>query len=127
MPSKSSGGTTKGYSPRGRRTKTKRIKESRKPIWYDIPFPASAYTFPKEAFLQQVRFDKKYLRMELTDGRILCIPLSWIPSLQNADPQEIAKYEISRDRTEIIWDPDKCAINDEVRVRDYLGPCSKDD
>ena len=22
----------------------------------------------------------------------------------------------------IIWDPDKCAINDEVRIDDYLAP-----
>jgi hypothetical protein len=22
----------------------------------------------------------------------------------------------------IIWDPEKCAINDEVRLVDYLGP-----
>jgi hypothetical protein len=74
-----------------------------------------------------VRFDEKFLCVELTDGRILSIPLTWIPSLQNAEPKEIAKYEISRDRTVIIWDPDKCAINDEVRVQDYLGPCRKED
>ncbi len=35
-------------------------------IWYDIPYPASAYKM-------------------------------------------------------VIWDPDKCAINDEVRIDDYLG------
>ena len=127
MPSKSSGGITKNYSGRGKRTKARRVKESRKTIWYEIPYPASAYTFPKDAFIHQVRFDEKFLSIELTDGRILSIPLSWIPSLQNADPKEIAKYRISRDRTEIIWDPDKCAINDEVRVKDYLGPCRKED
>lgn len=127
MPSRSSKGTTKNYSARGKRTNGKRIRESSKTIWYDIPYPASAYTFPKDALIHNVRFDEKFLCLELTDGRILSIPLSWIPSLQNADPKEIAKYEISRDRTEIIWNPDKCAINDEVRVKDYLGPCRKED
>lgn len=127
MQSKSSSGVAKDYSPPGKRTRVKRTKDSGRTTWYDIPFPASAYTFPKEALIHQVRFDAKYLHIELSDGRILAIPLSWIPSLQNADPKEIAKYKISRDRTEIIWDPAKCAINDEVRAKDYLGPCREDD
>ena len=94
-------------------------------MWYDIPYPASAYTFPKEALIRAARLDNDYLHLELTDGRILSIPLSWIPSVHNAAPAEREKYEISRDRTMLIWDPDKCAINDEVRLADYLGPCKK--
>jgi hypothetical protein len=96
-------------------------------VWYKIAYPASAYTFPKEAVINQVCFDDKYLRIELTDGRNLEIPLWWIPTLHNAEPEEIAKYEITRDRRMIIWDPEKCAINDEVRIVDYLGPCRKED
>lgn len=92
--------------------------------WYDIPYPASAYTFPREALLHRVRFDDEYIHLELTDGRLLSVPLGWIPSLHNAAPEEREKYEISRDRRMLIWDPDKCAINDELRLADYLGPCS---
>jgi hypothetical protein len=88
--------------------------------WYDIPYPASAYTFPQEALLHQVRFDDDYMHLELTDGRILSVPLWWIPTLQNAEAEKREKYEISRDRKMIVWDPDKCAINDEVRIDDYL-------
>lgn len=124
MPSKVSRKTAKTLSKRGKRINGKRAKES--PVWYKIAYPASAYTFPKEAVIHQVRFDDKYLRVELTDGRNLEIPLWWIPTLHNAEPEEIAKYEITRDRTMIIWDPDKCAINDEVRIVDYLGPCRKE-
>ncbi|MFQ5859447.1 MAG: DUF2442 domain-containing protein [Anaerolineae bacterium] len=86
--------------------------------------PISAYTFPRETRIHQVRFDDKYLHVELTDGRVLSVPLWWIPTLHNALPEEREKYEISRDRTMIIWDPDKCAINDEVRIADYMGPSS---
>ncbi len=43
--------------------------------WYDIPYPASAYTFPDEALLHGVRFDDNYIHLELTDGRVLSIPL----------------------------------------------------
>ncbi len=92
--------------------------------WYKIPYPASAYTFPREALLHRVRFDNDYMHLELTDGRILSVPLWWIPTLHNAEPEEREKYEISRDRKMIVWDPDKCSINDEVRIDDYLVPRS---
>ncbi len=90
--------------------------------WYDIPYPASAYIFPRESLVNHVRFDSEYIHFELTDGRILSIPLKWVPSLYSATRVEREKFEISPDRTMIIWDPDKCAINDEIRIADYLTP-----
>jgi len=89
--------------------------------WYDIPYPVSAYTFPQEALIHQVRFDDVHIHIELTDGRILSVPLKWIPTLYHASSDEREKYEISPGRTELLWDPDKCAINDELRIADYLG------
>ena len=100
---------------------TKEKPDEQTAKWCDVAYPASAYTFPREALLHQVRFDKDYMHLELTDGRILSIPLSWIPTLHNAAPEEREKYEISQDRKMIIWDPDKCSINDEVRIDDYLA------
>ena len=88
---------------------------------YKVQYPLSAYTFPREACIHLVRFDKEYMHVELTDGRVLSVPLWWIPTLHNATPEEREKYEINRSRTMIIWDPDKCAINDEVCIADYLG------
>jgi len=88
--------------------------------WYDIPYPASAYTFPGEALLHRVRFDDTFMHLELTDGRVLSIPLRWIPTLYNAEAEERKRYEISQDRKTVVWDPDQCSINDEVRVDDYL-------
>jgi hypothetical protein len=95
------------------RSKVKRFK---------IQCLISDYTFPKQARIHTVSFDDEYLRMKLTDGRMLAVPLWWIPTLYNASPGEREKYEINPDRTMIIWDPAKCAINDEVRLADYLGP-----
>ena len=44
-------------------------------------------------------------------------------SSEKASPaEEREKYEINPSPTMIVWDPDKCAINDEVRIADYLGP-----
>jgi hypothetical protein len=92
---------------------------------YEVQYPVSAYTFPSEARIHRVRFDDERLHIELTDGRIIAIPLWWIPTLYNASSEEREKYEINRSRTMISWDPGKCAIVDEVRVTDYLGPCDE--
>lgn len=89
---------------------------------YKVQYPISAYTFPREAHIHQVRFDDECMHVELIDGRVLSVPLWWIPTLYNASPEEREKYEINRSRTMIIWDPDRCAINDEVCIFDYLDP-----
>jgi Protein of unknown function (DUF2442) len=102
-------------------TKVEQVEEKFKVKRYEIQHPVSAYTFPRETHIHQVRFDDKSMHVELTDGRVLSVPLWWIPTLHSASPEERGKYEISRDRTMIIWDPDKCAINDEVRIADYMG------
>jgi len=90
--------------------------------FYKIQYPASAYRFPRETLIKQSRFDDKHIHVELTDGRVVSVPLRWIPTLDNAAPEEREKYELSRDRTMLIWDPEKCAINDELRITDYMGP-----
>lgn len=100
-----------------------RVEEQFKVKRYKIQYPISAYTFPRESRIHQVRFDDEYMQVELTDGRTLSVPLWWIPTLYNAAPEEREKYEISRGRTMIIWDPGKCTINDEVHIANYLGPC----
>jgi len=91
---------------------------------YKIQYPVSAYTFPKEARIHKVRFDDKYIHIDLTDERILSIPLWWIPTLYNALPEEREKYEISHSRNMLVWDPEKCSINDEINITDYIIPSS---
>jgi len=89
---------------------------------YKVQYPISAYTFLHEARIPKVHFDSKYMHVELTNRRMLAIPLRWIPTLHSARPEGREKYEINPSRTMIVWDPAKCAINDEVRIADYLGP-----
>lgn len=99
-------------------TKVEQTEQTTK--WYPILYPANAYTFPREALIHHVRFDEIYIHLELTDGRILSIPLWWLPTLHNARPEDRECYEISRDRKMVLWDPDKGVINDEIRIDDYL-------
>ena len=89
---------------------------------YKVQYPISAYTFPLETSIKRTRFDDEYMHGELTDGRVLSVPLRWIPTLYNAPPEERETYELNQSRTMIVWDPAKCAINDEVRIADYLAP-----
>ena len=49
-------------------------------------------------------------------------PLMWIPTLYNASNEDRTKFEISQNRRMSIWDPEKCGINDEINILDYLGP-----
>lgn len=89
---------------------------------YKIQHSIDEYTFPTEAHIHAVRFDDKHMHVELTDRRIISIPLMWIPTVYNASVEDREKFEISQNRTMIIWDPNKCGINDEISIVDYLGP-----
>ena len=87
---------------------------------YRIQYPVSEYTFPQESLIHEVQIDESYVRLELTDGRILSIPLHWIPTVHNAAPEDRAKFRVNSSRTMIVWDPDEGPINEELRVQDYL-------
>ena len=92
---------------------------------YPVLFPLSAYTYPESARIERAHIDSDYIHVELVDGRILSIPLRWIPSVHRAAPAEREKFEINRSRTMLVWDPDHCAINDELSLADYLGPIQR--
>ncbi len=101
------------------------VDETYKVKRYKIQYPVSEYIFPREAAIRSVRFDDEYMHVELADGRAMSVPLRWIPTLYHASPEARQKYELNSSRTMIIWDPDKCGINDEVRITDYFGPAKE--
>ena len=102
-------------------TEVEQLNEKTNIKRFKVQYPISAYTFPEEARINTVEINDEALQIELTDGRTLSIPLWWIPTVYNASPKEREKYEINQNRTMLIWDPDKCDINDELRISDYLG------
>lgn len=87
---------------------------------YPIQYPNAEYTFPTDTHIRKARIDDNYVHIELMDERLISIPLNWIPTVYHATPEERNKFEISRDRAMLIWDPEKCAINDELRLADYM-------
>jgi hypothetical protein len=44
---------------------------------------------------KSVRFDDNSLWVELSDGRVIAVPLAWFPRLLHATPEQRAKVELS--------------------------------
>ena len=51
---------------------------------YPIRYSVWDYQFPIADTIASVHFDDKYIHIELTDERLLSIPLHWIPPLRDA-------------------------------------------
>jgi hypothetical protein len=58
---------------------------------------------PSTALAKTVDFDDVMMRITLTDGRLLSVPLAWFPTLQKATPKQLAKYEIAGGGISLHW------------------------
>lgn len=87
---------------------------------YPIRYRVHDYTFPTADTIKAVRFDDTYIHIELSDERLLSIPLHWIPPLRDASPQAREQYRIGEDQDVLIWDPEESDINEILRLSDYL-------
>lgn len=64
---------------------------------------------------KSVSFDDSSMWVELSDGRVLGIPLIWFPRLCNAKPEELAQYELSE--RGIHWE----TLNEDISVAGLLA------
>ena len=62
-----------------------------------------------------VRFDEHMMWVDLTDGRILGVPLAWFPRLLNASPDARARVEISR--IGLHWE----ALDEDISIAGLLA------
>ncbi len=44
---------------------------------------------------KSVRFDNDSLWVDLSDGRVIAVPLAWFPRLMHATPEQRARVELS--------------------------------
>jgi hypothetical protein len=58
---------------------------------------------PKTALARSVRFDREMMHVDLTDGRIISVPLAWFPALKRAKPKERTKVEIGGGGIALHW------------------------
>jgi len=63
----------------------------------------SPVKFVEEPLALNVRTDEFSLIVELTDGRVISVPLIWFPRLFDASPEERAEYELLGDGIGIHW------------------------
>ena len=62
-----------------------------------------------------VRFDERALWVDLTDGRIIGVPLAWFPRLLNATPKQREAVKLSR--IGLHWDE----IDEDISIAGLLG------
>jgi hypothetical protein len=62
-----------------------------------------------------VRFDDDTMRVELTDGRTLGVPLAWFPRLLSATPAEREQVDLSR--VGLHWE----AIDKDISIAGLLA------
>ena len=62
-----------------------------------------------------VRFDESSMWVELSDGRVLGIPLAWFPRLLHARPEQRAKCTLSK--VGLHWDD----INEDISIVGLLA------
>lgn len=53
---------------------------------------------------KSVRFDERYLRVELVDGRVISTPLAWYAPLLNAPVAQLRDYRLICKETGIEWE-----------------------
>jgi hypothetical protein len=92
---------------------------SKTTVNYPVKYRYSDYTFPTEARIERVEFNDTHMMNFLKDGRLLGVPLSWIPTLANATPDQRATYFLGDEYTTIHWSPED-GINEDLRLSSYL-------
>ncbi|QLH61904.1 DUF2442 domain-containing protein [Serratia symbiotica] len=67
--------------------------------------------------VKNVRFDETTMWVELSDGRVMGVPLAWFPRLLNASAKDRRDYELSK--RGIHWD----ALDEDISVDGLLAGC----
>jgi hypothetical protein len=66
-------------------------------------------------FAKSVKFDENSMWVELSDSRILGVPLAWFPRLLHAKPEQLKKCELSPNG--IHWEE----LNEDIAIAGLLA------
>ena len=58
---------------------------------------------PTSALARSVEFTDEMMHVQLTDGRILSVPLIWFPTLHAATPEQRKRYQIGAGGRGLHW------------------------
>jgi hypothetical protein len=81
-------------SPSARRKKRPDVKKN---VKVDRSF------VPGAALAKAVHFDEAMMHVTFSDGRVLSVPLAWLPTLRRATAEQRQKYEIGGGGISLHW------------------------
>jgi hypothetical protein len=58
---------------------------------------------PTNALAKEITFDDELMHVQLSDGRIVSVPIIWFPILRQATPEQRKKYEIGGGGVSLHW------------------------
>ena len=58
---------------------------------------------PSVALAKSVEFSNDAMQVAFTDGRVLSVPLVWLPVLHSAAPEQRMRYEIGGGGVSLHW------------------------
>jgi hypothetical protein len=65
----------------------------------------------------KVDLEKERIRAEISDGRIISIPMSWFPRLSSADQDQLKNFQISPAGYGIHW-PD---LDEDISIKSFVS------
>lgn len=71
----------------------------------------------RHAWAQQVRVETETLVVELGDGRVLTVPLTWFPRLRAGSPQERSNWRLIGRGEGVAW-PD---LDEDISIASLLA------
>jgi hypothetical protein len=72
---------------------------------------------PTTALAKSVDFAGGMMHVQLTDGRIVSVPLAWFPLLRDATPQQREHFEVGGGGVSLHW-PD---IDEDISVAGLMA------
>lgn len=85
-----------------------------------VVYPKRVYTNPTDARTDRLTSSDTYMYTHLADGRIVNVPLSWIPTLRHSDRADLEKYRIGWNGQLLYWGPEDGPINEDLTVATCL-------
>lgn len=73
---------------------------------------------PAEPIAERAEVGPLFIKVELRDGRIICVPWSWFPRLRNGTSEQRAAVELIAGGRALHWE----ALDEDLSVRGLLMP-----
>ncbi len=70
----------------------------------------------REPAILKISIGDDKITAEITDGRVISVPIAWFPRLAKATPQQLKNFEISPSGYGIHW-PD---VDEDISIKSFI-------